>query len=222
MAKIERDDKGLYIIVADSDGTEKKIYIEDDTQKKQQYAIAHNEMIEAMYKRTIENTKKLREQKGLTQQEFSDKCALSKNFISAVENGRSRVSAEVLINFAYTLGVPVSALVEDDGNLNKIDPVLQTMISSLSNNNVKMVIDFVKKLTEKQEEVEKYMKSVKERIDDMEVKVKEEIDYMVTLSDGSQTMVNVDIVRDHSERLAMYTKDLSVLREKFQNIMKQL
>jgi len=86
--------------------------------------------IEEKYAKMIRNMKKIREEKGVTQQEIANDCGLSKNYVSSLERGVNRCSAETLIGYAECLGVPVSSLVgEMTGN--KIIPELQAILSGL-------------------------------------------------------------------------------------------
>ncbi|WP_413527380.1 helix-turn-helix domain-containing protein [Marinilactibacillus psychrotolerans] len=54
-----------------------------------------------------------RDQKGLTQAELSKVCGISKNYFSAVENGRNSPSVEVLRKIAKALDVSLLFLLDD-------------------------------------------------------------------------------------------------------------
>lgn len=57
---------------------------------------------------------KYRMNKGLSQENLADEVGLSPGYISEIENGRKRASIKSLEKIAKALGVPLTALMEDE------------------------------------------------------------------------------------------------------------
>lgn len=61
--------------------------------------------------------REIREAKKLTQDQLSDKAAMSKGFLSEIENGRRNVSSEYLLRIANVLGASVDYLLRGTTDL---------------------------------------------------------------------------------------------------------
>jgi transcriptional regulator with XRE-family HTH domain len=59
------------------------------------------------------NLKKLRAERGLSQEEFAFQCGLHRTYISGVERGVRNPTVVVLEKIAVTLGVPAAQLLEE-------------------------------------------------------------------------------------------------------------
>lgn len=57
-----------------------------------------------------ENLKQCRKEKRLSQEQLSEKVNISVKHLSSIERGLTFVSAELLENLAYSLGVPIHQL----------------------------------------------------------------------------------------------------------------
>lgn len=68
-----------------------------------------------------ENIKKLRKDKGLTQQKLATQSNISRSYLADVENNRYNPSIDTLRSIANALGVQVSELL--DANENELTPV---------------------------------------------------------------------------------------------------
>lgn len=58
------------------------------------------------------NVRRLREQRGWSQEEFADRCGIHRTYISGVERGRRNPTVLVVAALAQGLDVPPSALLE--------------------------------------------------------------------------------------------------------------
>ena len=56
--------------------------------------------------------KNIRESKGLTQQEISDKCNFEKSTVSRIEAGRTNLTVKNLYKLSQALGVKIKELVD--------------------------------------------------------------------------------------------------------------
>ena len=95
------------------------------------------------YRNMVKKMKQERESRGITQQEVAHKCNLTKNYISSLERGLNKCSAETLILYAKAINVPVSVLVGDMAD-QEIDPELQSFIASLDSKTQKKILNVIK------------------------------------------------------------------------------
>ena len=76
-----------------------------------------------------EQIKKIRTEKGITQEQLGEMCELSAAHIGHIERGTRILSVEVLFRIAQVLNVSVDYLlfdsVENDNILNSITPILK-------------------------------------------------------------------------------------------------
>jgi transcriptional regulator with XRE-family HTH domain len=70
----------------------------------------------------------LRERKGITQEEFASRCAISVSFASLLERGKRSPSYETLVQVADALETPVADLFRDLGGPAHEDPYLGRLI----------------------------------------------------------------------------------------------
>lgn len=90
--------------------------------------------------------KSLREQAGLTQQEFADIAGCSKNYISAIERGVNRLTVSVLLEYCdVTHTSPNEALRYGAVDANR---ELVKVASSLTKAQYDMVLKMLKALTD--------------------------------------------------------------------------
>ena len=71
----------------------------------------------ALLRRIRRRIRALRERRGLTQEDFADRCGVSVSFASLLERGERSPSYETLLQVAAALGLPPSELFrleEDD------------------------------------------------------------------------------------------------------------
>lgn len=61
------------------------------------------------------NVRRIRKQKGLTQEKVAEGADLHVNYISSVERGERNISICNIEKIAHALGVPMTALVDEDG-----------------------------------------------------------------------------------------------------------
>lgn len=54
--------------------------------------------------------RQLREEKGLSQEAFADRCGLDRTYVSGIERGRRNPSLKNIAKIAGTLGLSVSQL----------------------------------------------------------------------------------------------------------------
>lgn len=54
--------------------------------------------------------RQLREEKGLSQEAFADRCGLDRTYVSGIERGRRNPSLKNIAKIADTLGLSVSQL----------------------------------------------------------------------------------------------------------------
>lgn len=59
--------------------------------------------------------KELRKRQGWTIDQLAEVSGLSRGFISQLENGKRNPGAQTIIDLSDALGVPLAALIEDDG-----------------------------------------------------------------------------------------------------------
>jgi len=71
--------------------------------------IERSDVLVAFGKRVRE----LREAKGLSQEQFADKCGLDRTYISGIERGRRNVSLQNIEILAKALGVMIAELFGD-------------------------------------------------------------------------------------------------------------
>lgn len=69
-----------------------------------------------------ERIKMFRAEKKLTLRDLSKKADISISFLSDIENGRSNPSLERLKDIAAALNVPISVLLDENINNNKLSP----------------------------------------------------------------------------------------------------
>ena len=58
--------------------------------------------------------RRLREEKGLSQEAFADLAGVHRTYVSGVELGRRNVSLEIIARLAYALDVAVAELFRDE------------------------------------------------------------------------------------------------------------
>lgn len=63
-----------------------------------------------------ENIKKIRKGQGLTQKELAEKCSLSRSYLADLERNRYNPSLDSLQLIADSLGVNISALLDENKN----------------------------------------------------------------------------------------------------------
>lgn len=61
------------------------------------------------------NMRRLRQQKGWSQEEFAHQAGLHRTYISDLERGARNPTITVVDKLAVALGVPVGALLDDQG-----------------------------------------------------------------------------------------------------------
>lgn len=64
----------------------------------------------------MDKLRKLRTQKGLSQQALARSAGVAQSTVSEIEAGKSSPKVKVLIKLATALEVPVSELLEEDSN----------------------------------------------------------------------------------------------------------
>jgi transcriptional regulator with XRE-family HTH domain len=79
---------------------------------------------EALLEKLAHRVRLLRERKGLTQEEFAQRCGISVSFASLLERGRRSPSYETLIQVADALELPVAELFRDMGGATQDEPYL--------------------------------------------------------------------------------------------------
>ena len=62
------------------------------------------------------NTQRIRKQQGLTQEQLSERCGLSQQYISGLERGRRNPTVVTVFEIASALGVSHIALLEPDAD----------------------------------------------------------------------------------------------------------
>lgn len=67
-----------------------------------------------MRKLVGENVRRIRREKGLTQEQFSDRSGFSQQYISSLENGRRNPTVVTLFELAAALGVSHVELVQPE------------------------------------------------------------------------------------------------------------
>lgn len=60
------------------------------------------------------NIRILRQAKGLKAKDIADRADLTPAYVSRVENGRVKVSVDVLLKIARAMSIPVAAFFKDD------------------------------------------------------------------------------------------------------------
>lgn len=61
------------------------------------------------------NTQRIRKRQGLTQEELSERCGLSQQYISGLERGQRNPTIVTVFEIASALGVSHLALLDPDG-----------------------------------------------------------------------------------------------------------
>lgn len=61
------------------------------------------------------NTARIRKEQGLTQEQLSERCGISQQYISGLERGRRNPTIVTIYEIACALGVSHVALLEPDG-----------------------------------------------------------------------------------------------------------
>lgn len=65
---------------------------------------------------TGDRIKKIREKMGLTQEKLSESCAMSKGFLSDVENNKRNISSQKLLSIANALGASLEYLLRGEAS----------------------------------------------------------------------------------------------------------
>ena len=68
--------------------------------------------------KTGDRIKKIREKKGMTQEQLAEKAKLSKGFLSDVENNKKNISSQFLLKIANALGASVDYLLLGESKKN--------------------------------------------------------------------------------------------------------
>ncbi|MCD8026942.1 MAG: helix-turn-helix domain-containing protein [Clostridiales bacterium] len=91
------------------------------------------------------NIKKIRQAKGMTQEQLAERADISVNFMSLIENGKN-MSAETLVKIANSLEVSVDNLMcgatKPSGN--KISEQIMQSLYSLDDNEKLFFLDMIK------------------------------------------------------------------------------
>ena len=82
-----------------------------------------------------------RKSRNVTQEEMADACGLSKNYISAMERGINKCSAQTLIAYGAKLGMSLDEIV---GNKNDVIPELQQALKNLSEEKQEKVLQVIR------------------------------------------------------------------------------
>ena len=83
----------------------------------------------------------------VTQQEMAAACGLSKNYISAMERGINKCSAQTLITYANKLNMSLDELV---GNRKSaVLPELRMLLESTDENTQRKIIEVIRQMTKK-------------------------------------------------------------------------
>jgi len=83
----------------------------------------------------------------VTQQEMAAACGLSKNYISAMERGINKCSAQTLITYANKLNMSLDELV---GNRKSaVLPELRMLLESTDENTQRKLIEVIRQMTMK-------------------------------------------------------------------------
>lgn len=68
------------------------------------------EFIDKYYKKFADNVKRLRQEQGLSQEEFAERIGCSREYISRVENHREKIGLTKLLQIAYLFNTPPESL----------------------------------------------------------------------------------------------------------------
>lgn len=87
-----------------------------------------------------------REARKVTQQEMATACGLSKNYISALERGINKCSAQTLIAYAAKLDMSLDELVGISGK-NDIIPELRHILEESNHQQQMRILQMIKLMT---------------------------------------------------------------------------
>ena len=96
-----------------------------------------------VYKTAVNNIKKTREEKGISQKRMAEAIGVSTNHVSAIERGEKKGSFEVIIAMSRVLKTPLSVLAHDDDKTH-VMPELSLYISKLSQQEQERVLSVLK------------------------------------------------------------------------------
>ncbi|WP_047154011.1 helix-turn-helix domain-containing protein [Aneurinibacillus tyrosinisolvens] len=74
--------------------------------------------------------------KGLTQQELSDKCGFTKSLLSKIENGQTASAVATLSKIANNLGTPLSWFLEEDSQQNLVLSLSKSRTSQIGSKEI--------------------------------------------------------------------------------------
>ena len=83
----------------------------------------------------------------VTQQEMAAACGLSKNYISAMERGINKCSAQTLITYANKLNMSLDELVVN--RKSAVLPELRMLLESTDENTQRKIIEVIRQMTMK-------------------------------------------------------------------------
>ena len=83
----------------------------------------------------------------VTQQEMAAACGLSKNYISAMERGINKCSAQTLITYANKLNMSLDELVVN--RKSAVLPELRMLLESTDENTQRKIIEVIRQMTKK-------------------------------------------------------------------------
>ena len=83
-----------------------------------------------------------RQSRKVTQQEMADACGLSKNYISAMERGINKCSAQTLIAYARKLNMSLDELVGKEKSV--ILPELRALLEQTDMQTQKKILDMIR------------------------------------------------------------------------------
>jgi transcriptional regulator with XRE-family HTH domain len=117
--------------------------------------------------------RKVRIERGFSQEELAEKAGLHYTYVGAVERGEKNCTITVLERIALGLNIPLAELIEFSGSTDKTDETKQMIIDEITNSPaevVKLVSDVLKDLRPlKQKQVTRTAKrSSKKKIEDTE------------------------------------------------------